>query len=64
MSETGAAEDRGSALAHAPTAKPGRDGASAAYEAPRLTDLGTFVELTAGTNPTATDGFGPGSVLT
>ncbi|MGI8800557.1 MAG: lasso RiPP family leader peptide-containing protein [Solirubrobacteraceae bacterium] len=45
-----------------PTAAgPGRDGASAAYEAPRLTDLGTFVELTAGGNSGPTDGFSSGS---
>jgi hypothetical protein len=34
-----------------------------AYEAPRLDDLGTVAELTAGSNPTSTDGVNPGSVL-
>ncbi len=39
------------------------DAARAAYEAPRLEDLGSVADLTAGSNPTSTDGVNPGSVL-
>jgi len=37
----------------------GREG----YEPPRLRVIGTLAELTRGTNPTTTDGLGPGSAL-
>jgi hypothetical protein len=42
---------------------PAPAGARRPYEAPRLEDLGTVTELTAGSNPTSTDGANPGSVL-
>jgi hypothetical protein len=33
------------------------------YEPPRIRVLGTLAEITRGTHPTTTDGFGPGSTL-
>lgn len=42
---------------------PGHRSAALAYEPPRLIALGTLAELTAGVNPTTSDGLGPGSIL-
>jgi hypothetical protein len=40
-----------------------RDDPPAVYEPPRLIVIGTVAELTRGSNPTTSDGLGPGSAL-